>query len=289
MSNPILVGYDATSSDGAPVTFGVAAARCVGAPLMIVCIYGTAVARDLLGAAQVVEDRVADASEALDDVVGELEASGIRVEFRGLGKVHPTRALHATARAEEAGLLVVGSPRRETVGHLLPGSMVERQMQGALCPVAVVPYGWAAVVGRRTIGVDHVDSAEGHEALRGAHALARRAGGTLCVVTAVSAGSAGALEGEVRALVERAQRGALATLGSDVAVKADVIVEDPADVLVRASRNLDLLVCGSRGYGPLGAVSLGKVSRRVATEARCPVVVVPRGGGRSLEALATQG
>jgi nucleotide-binding universal stress UspA family protein len=288
MSNPILVGYDATSSDRAAVTFGVAAARCVGAPLMIVCIYGTAVARDLLGAAQVVEDRVADASEVLDDVVRELEASGIRVEFRRLGKVHPTRALHGTARAEEAGLLVVGSPRRETVGHLLPGSIVERQMQGALCPVAVVPYGWSAVVGRKTIGVDYVDSAEGHEALRGAHALARRAGGTLCVVTAVSAGSAGALEGEVRALAQGAQRSALATLGSDVAVKADVFVEDPADVLVRASGNLDLLVCGSRGYGPLGAVSLGKVSRRVATEARCPVVVVPRGGGRSLEALVAQ-
>ena len=282
MSNPILVGYDATSSDRAPVTFGVAAARCVRSPLMIVCVYGTAPARDLLGTAQVADDRVADASEALDDVVRELEASGIRVEFRGLGKVHPTRALHAAAKAEEAGLLVVGSPRRETVGHLLPGSIVERQMQGALCPVAVVRYGWA-VVSCKTIGVDYVDRAEGHEALRGAHALARRAGGTLCVVTAVSPGSAGAREGELRALAEGAQRSAIATLGADVAVKADVFVEDPADVLIRASENLDLLVCGSRGYGPSGAVSLGKVSRRVATEAGCPVVVVPRGGGRSLE------
>jgi len=288
MSNPVLVGYDATSSDRVPVTLGVAAARCVRSPLMIVCIYGTAPARDLLGAAQVAEDRVADASETLDDVVRELEASGIRVEFRGLGKVHPTRALHATARAEKAGLLVVGSPRREAVGPLLPGSIVERQMQGALCPVAVVPYGWA-LVGRKTIGVDYVDSAEGHEALRGAHALARRAGGTLYVVTAVSPGSAGALEGELRALAEGAQRSAIATLGGDAAVKADVFVEDPADALIRASENLDLLVCGSRGYGPPGAVSLGKVSRRVATEAGCPVVVVPRGGGRSLEVLLTQG
>ena len=116
MSNPVLVGYDATSSDRVPVTLGVAAARCVRSPLMIVCIYGTAPARDLLGAAQVAEDRVADASETLDDVVRELEASGIRVEFRGLGKVHPTRALHATARAEKAGLLVVGSPRRGNGG-----------------------------------------------------------------------------------------------------------------------------------------------------------------------------
>jgi nucleotide-binding universal stress UspA family protein len=289
MSNPILVGYDATSSDRAPVWFGIAAARCVGAPLIIVCVYRTTAARDLLGAGQVAEDRVADASEALADIVRELEASGVRVEFRGMGKVSPTRALHETARAEEAGLLVVGSARRGAVGRLLPGSIVERQMQGALCPIAVVPYGWAAVVGRKTIGVDYVDSAEGHEAMRAAHALARRAGGTLRVVTAVSAGSAGALEGELRARAERAQRSAIAALGGEVAVENDVFVEDRADVLIRASENLDLLVCGSRGYGPRGAVSLGTVSRRVATEARCPVVVVPRGGERSLDALLTQG
>lgn len=40
---------------------------------------------------------------------------------------------------------------------------------------------------------------------------------------------------------------------------------------------LDLLVCGARGYGPLRAVLLGGVSRRVAVEARCPVIVLPRG------------
>jgi nucleotide-binding universal stress UspA family protein len=162
-------------------------------------------------------------------------------------------------------------------------------MQGALCPVAVVPYGWAALVGRETIGVDYVDSAEGHEALRGAHSLAHRVGGAHYVVTAFSPGSADAVEGELRALAEGAQRSALATLGGDVAVHADVFVQDPADVLIRASENLDLLVCGSRGYGAPGAVSLGKVSRRVATEAGCPVVVVPRGGGRSLEVLLTKG
>jgi nucleotide-binding universal stress UspA family protein len=281
VSDPILVAYDATSSDHAPVRFGVAAARCVRSPLIIVCVYGTAAARDLLGARQVAEDRVADASEALADIVREIEASEIRVEFRGLGKVHPTRALHATATAEEAGLLVVGSPRRGAVGRLLPGSVVERQMQGALCPVTVVPYGWAAVAGRKTIGVDYVDSEEGREALRGAHALARRAGATLRVVTAVRAGSAGELEGELRARAESAQRSAIAALRGDAAVEADVFVEEPANALIRTSENVDLLVCGSRGYGPRGAVSLGTVSRRVATEARCPVVVVPRGGGVS--------
>jgi nucleotide-binding universal stress UspA family protein len=45
-----------------------------------------------------------------------------------------------------------------------------------------------------------------------------------------------------------------------------------AETLVERSRGLDLLVAGSRGYGPLRGVS-GRLSR----EAHCPVIVVPRG------------
>jgi hypothetical protein len=51
---------------------------------------------------------------------------------------------------------------------------------------------------------------------------------------------------------------------------------DPATVLVDASRESDLLVLGSRGYGPVRAVLLGGVSQAVIRHATCPVVVVPR-------------
>jgi Universal stress protein family len=37
------------------------------------------------------------------------------------------------------------------------------------------------------------------------------------------------------------------------------------------------LFAGSRGYGPLRAVMLGSVTRRVASQARCPVIVLARG------------
>jgi nucleotide-binding universal stress UspA family protein len=52
------------------------------------------------------------------------------------------------------------------------------------------------------------------------------------------------------------------------------------------SENLDLLVCGSRGYGQVRAVLLGGVSRRVITEAHCPVIVLPRGVPASLQSFA---
>lgn len=54
-------------------------------------------------------------------------------------------------------------------------------------------------------------------------------------------------------------------------------VGDPARVLEAAAREgLDLLVLGSRGFGPLRRVLLGSVSSELVREAPWPVMVVPR-------------
>ncbi len=58
--------------------------------------------------------------------------------------------------------------------------------------------------------------------------------------------------------------------------------------LRRLTEHVDLLVCGSRGYGPVRAVLLGAVSRRIVTEARCPVAVLPHGRGSRLESLIAE-
>jgi nucleotide-binding universal stress UspA family protein len=42
-------------------------------------------------------------------------------------------------------------------------------------------------------------------------------------------------------------------------------------------RDADLLVCGSRGCGPLRRVLLGGVSSRLLRRAACPLMVIPRG------------
>ena len=179
-------------------------------------------------------------------------------------------------------------------------------MHGAPCPIAIVPPGWEAGGGLNTIGVAYVDSEEGQEALRGGYALARRSGAALRVLTAVKAGLAAygeteatkatqrgrdfeQVEGELRVRAEDALRRATDALDGDVAVETDAFAEDPADVLIRVSENLDLLVCGSRGYGPLRAVLLGGVSRCLTAEAQCPVIVLPRGVKASLDGLMETG
>jgi nucleotide-binding universal stress UspA family protein len=192
------------------------------------------------------------------------------------------------------------------LGRVAPGSTAQRLMHGAPCPLALVPGGWQPGEAMRTIGVAYVDTEEAREALRGARALAARAGAKLRVITVHTphlgmyaetearktirpAKTVDQVEGEHRVRAERALQAAVAELGDEVRVEVDAYAEDdPADVLIRVSEHLDLLVCGSRGYGPVRAVLLGGVSRRVAAEARCPVIVLPRGVRASLEALLAE-
>ncbi|MEA2273761.1 MAG: hypothetical protein QOI98_2469, partial [Solirubrobacteraceae bacterium] len=251
------------------------------------------------------EGLLGDAREALGAVQREIDQDQLTVECRRVQEMSVARALHEVAETEQASLLVVGSTRSDSPRLPKLGSTAERLAHGAPCPIAVVPNGWRARGELDTVGAAFVDTEEGREALRAAHAIAMRAGAKLRVLTVLrptfavyeetepsvpprSAKDAAHVEGEFRVAAEQAARRAvqetLGEVGADIEVEA--FVGDPVETLVRVSENLDVLVCGSRGYGPLRAVLLGSVSRRIAAEARCPVILLPRGVRAALEELA---
>jgi nucleotide-binding universal stress UspA family protein len=58
-------------------------------------------------------------------------------------------------------------------------------------------------------------------------------------------------------------------------VTVAVVTGDPAEELVRASHDADLLVVGARGSGSFARLLLGSVSSKVTHHAACPVVVIP--------------
>jgi nucleotide-binding universal stress UspA family protein len=62
----------------------------------------------------------------------------------------------------------------------------------------------------------------------------------------------------------------------------------PARELVAQSLAVDLLVVGASAHGPLRAVLSRSVSRIVARDAACPVIVLPRGARATLSELFAQ-
>lgn len=61
----------------------------------------------------------------------------------------------------------------------------------------------------------------------------------------------------------------------DLPVQRTVVQGSPADALVDASREADLIVVGSHGRGPIGTFLFGSVSRTLIKYSHCPVVVLP--------------
>jgi len=59
----------------------------------------------------------------------------------------------------------------------------------------------------------------------------------------------------------------------DLLVTAEFTHGHPVPELVEASKEADLLVVGSRGYGGFLGLLLGSVSQHCAAQAHCPVLI----------------
>jgi nucleotide-binding universal stress UspA family protein len=195
------------------------------------------------------------------------------------------RALYEYAREQRAELIVVGSCRRGKLGRVLTGSVGESLLRGAPCAVAVAPRGLAQKgrAGFSRIGVAYDGSSEADLALKEAKRLSRSLNAELRLITVVPTpdGAASAQVEELeRSALRRQYRGILEWGASTVEDGAQdtVLVEgEPATVLADQAGGLDLLVLGSRGYGPIRSALLGAVSSAVIRAAPCPVLVMPRG------------
>lgn len=198
----------------------------------------------------------------------------------------PAAGLTRLAEREQAELIIVGSTHRSGLGRVRPGSVGDRLLSGASTPVGIAPLGYAKErrpLAAITCAFD--GSRESHLALEWAAALAGAAGCRLKVISIYTpqpfgqlpAGGAVSVESVNSALsneLAQAQRDAISACGH----KAESVLDrgDAAKVIEQASEEADLLVMGSRGYGPLRAVLLGSVSQYVLRNAACPVVVRPR-------------
>jgi nucleotide-binding universal stress UspA family protein len=278
----ILVGYDGRREGRDALALGGALATALAEPVLVASVYpsadvGVAVPVDEVRAGA--ERTAADGAAELPDGV---DASSIAVPGRSAAE-----GLYRVIEAEQPTLVVVGSSHRGPLRNVLAGHVASRLLTASPCPVAIAPRGVAMgdPPAIKHIGVGFDDSPESWNAVQRAAALGVAAGATLRVIHAlqpVVAPPMTPLESErltrkLRVAREQALFRARESVSKELHAETTLLVGDPVRVLdEEAARDLDLLVLGSRGYGPVRRVLLGGVSESVVRRAPCAVVVVPR-------------
>ncbi len=211
--------------------------------------------------------------------------SEIEVETRAYVGGSPAGVLTDLAEAEDIDMIVIGSSHRGTIGRVVLGSVAESLLSGAPVDVVVAPAGYARAHHDppRDIVVGYDGAPEARAALERAEALATGSNARIKLVTVVTPPVSapvmvpGAFAPESPPEPDRVMNKGVNSVDRALAAEALRLDGDPATQLLRVcEEGADLLVVGSRGYGPLARVLLGSVSRKVIRRAPCPVIVVRR-------------
>jgi nucleotide-binding universal stress UspA family protein len=194
--------------------------------------------------------------------------------------------LRAAAEEHHASLIVLGRTHRGRASRAVLGTTAERLLRDGRCPVAVASAGYTASrVGAVAVAYDGSTGARAAAAYAGT--LAERLGASVHILVAAERAFAAltragrerrspAASGFLEQAREHAREGARA-IPEDVLVRTSVLLGDPVEDLCAACADgIDLLVCGSRGVGPVRSVLQDAVSGRLVARAPCPVIVVPR-------------
>jgi nucleotide-binding universal stress UspA family protein len=288
----IVIGFDGTDSGEDALALGLLLARATRAVPLVAVVHPQEYP---IGVGRVDAEWVAFLHEQAVELLGQarrLVGEHTQAEFREVSAPSESRGLHELAETEQADLVVVGSSHRGPIGRTYPGSTGDRLLQGSACPVAVAPRGLRESPPERlaTIAVAFLHTPEAGHALDVAVALAERAGARLRLVSVmprpaevylpvIGRDAEAAFVASSRELFEAALAEGLARVGGRVEAEAELLEGGVVDTLASLDRrDADLLVCGSRAYGPVRRVLLGGVSSQLLRRSALPLLVVPRVG-----------
>jgi nucleotide-binding universal stress UspA family protein len=225
-------------------------------------------------------------------------AVGDAALYRNVASTSAAHGLADLAEDIEAVMLIVGTTQETGLARALLGSITERLLHGATAPVLVVPPGWRESAPDRisSIGVAYVDTRDGREALRIAVQVALRIPAQVTLYYSVIGQSSErysyligrtgeqAVLDKARDSFGKALEFAAAGVPPELEPRTVLLEGAVVDSLAALGPDdVDMLVCGSRGYGPVRRVLLGGVSSRLIRGARLPVAVVPRAATASAE------
>jgi nucleotide-binding universal stress UspA family protein len=266
-----IAGYDGSEQGRDAVALGEALAGSLDAQLVVACVHPPQPRTSAIGPAgfdrETREGALRTAQSARDLLARPNEAS-----FRAV--LGTTAAAGLTDLAYEcvAVAVVVGSSHRGRIGRALVGSVARDLLGHAPCPVAVAPAGYARDPGpwsgRPCVGVAFDGSPPSDEAMHLGEYVAARTGGRLLVL---SVAESDADAEPLRARLDDVVAVAPVSVHAQGALRRGDVVGE----LASASDELDVLVCGARGLGPVRRLVLGSVSAGLIERAHCPLLITP--------------
>lgn len=269
-----LVGYDGSDAARAAIRVAAQIAAASGAEVAALTAHPSPAHLLLPGTR---DARVEDAQRRAEELVAALDDPAVSRRLVRPGS--PAKALVQAAAEEDAALVAVGAPEHDPLGRLTHSTTAERLLHGSSASVLVVPDR-AGTTPIATVAVAYDASPEAEAALEAARGLAGELGAGLVLLAVAEPLLSGtmdsaALDADLQATEQLRVR--IEDLAATMGAEARVHRGDPGSRIADACREgIDLLVCGSRAYGPLRAVLLGSVSRHLVDHAPCPVLVVPR-------------
>jgi nucleotide-binding universal stress UspA family protein len=205
------------------------------------------------------------------------------IELVSCVALSPGRGLHDLAEERGADLLVVGSSSRGVIGRAMLGDDTRASLNGAPCAVAIAARGYAEhLLPLASVGVGYDGSPESETALTAARAVAAQQRAKLVALEVVSIPTysytgltPAALGDTIDALVKDAKERLRAIDG----VEGRVVYGLPGEELAAFSGEVNLLVVGSRNYGPLRRLVVGSTCDYLERHARCSLLALPRKAG----------
>jgi nucleotide-binding universal stress UspA family protein len=257
---PVVVGVNGTAAGLAAVRLAAREAVARGRELRVVHAFTwpNRAAAELEyaparhAAAQVVQHAVTTARRSTPGV----HVSGVLVD--GL----PGRVLLQLSRSAE--LVVLGDDSLVTAARVPLDSVLMQVVSRSWCPV-VVARGLRPPVGRLLTAVD--GSPGSRLALRYAAVEAQRREVGVEVVHVVDRAG-----GDAETAGRRVLADALAAVPELTGARTRLLIGDPANALIRASRHARMIIVGPRGRD--GAALLGPVAQELLRRCACPTVFV---------------
>ena len=214
--------------------------------------------------------------EAEELLKRERAEAGVEAEVVAVPAPNPGQGLHEEAERRGADLLVLGTCRHGIVGRTFLGNDTRAAINGSPCAIAVAPLAYAEH--RKpihTIGVGYDLSPESEAALKAAKELAARLHARVRareVVAIPYAGFMGPSGPGITEMIEEAEKH-MHTLPD---VDGDAVYGLTGAELAAFGAGCDLLIVGSRGYGPLRRVIFGSTAMQLQSLAHGPLLILPR-------------